>query len=89
MKLIITSGIFIQDEDSRLDLLLVGDRLNKITLDRTVKILEGEIGRELRYAVFDTRDFNYRVSVYDRLVRDVLDNPHQRLLDKMKISSED
>lgn len=89
MKLIVASGIFIQDQDSRLDLLLVGNKLNKTTLDRTVKTLEGEIGRELRYAVFDTPDFNYRISVYDRLVRDVLDNPHQKLLDKMKIGTED
>jgi len=89
MKLIVASGIFIQDADSRLDLLVVGDKLNKVTLDRTVKTLEGEIGRELKYAVFETSDFNYRVSVYDRLVRDVLDYPHQTLLDKMKIGSDD
>lgn len=89
MKLIVASGIFIQDADSRLDLLVVGDKLNKVTLDRTVKTLEGEIGRELKYAVFETSDFNYRVSVYDRLVRDVLDYPHQTLLDKIRLGSEE
>jgi hypothetical protein len=88
IKLIITSGIFIQDPESRLDLMIVGDRLNKTMLDKTVKNLESEIGRELRYAVFETPDFNYRVSVLDRLVRDVLDFPHETLLDKMGFLSE-
>lgn len=83
IKLVIVSGIFIQDPESRLDLMIVGDRLNKSALDRAVRALEGEIGRELRYATFETADFNYRVSVYDRLVRDVLDFPHQKLVDKM------
>ncbi len=83
IKLLITSGVFIQNPESRLDLLVVGDRLNKKILDRTVKTLEGEIGKELRYAVFETPDFNYRLGVYDRLVRDVLDYPHQKLVNKI------
>ena len=83
MKLIITAGIFQQNPDSRLDLLIVGDRLNKVMLDKTIKNLEAEIGRELRYAIFETPDFNYRVSVLDRLVRDVLEYPHQKLLNIM------
>ena len=88
IKLIITSGIFIQDPESRLDLMIVGDRLNKTMLDKVVRNLESEIGRELRYAVFETVDFKYRVSVLDRLVRDVLDYPHETLLDRMNFVGE-
>lgn len=88
VKLLVTSGIFMQEPESRLDLMIVGDKLNRVIVDRAVKVLEGEIGKELRYAVFDTPDFNYRLSVYDRLVRDVLDYPHQKLLNKINVDSD-
>lgn len=89
IKLLVTSGIFLQEPESRLDIMIVGDRLNRNVVDKTIKSLETEIGKELKYAVFDTTDFNYRISVYDRLVRDVLDYPHEKILDKMNFSSDE
>ena len=44
-------------------------------------MLEAEIGKELAYAVFDTPDFLYRANMYDKLVRDVIDFPHEKVLD--------
>jgi hypothetical protein len=38
------------------------------------------LGKELAYAVFDTNDFKYRVSMYDKLLRDMFDYPHERLV---------
>lgn len=89
IKLLVTSGIFLQEPESRLDIMIVGDRLNRNLVDKTIKSLETEIGKELKYAVFDTPDFNYRLSVYDRLVRDVLDYPHEKILDKMNFGSDE
>ena len=85
MKLIVTSGIFMQEPESRLDLMVVGDRFDKKILERTVKNIEAEIGREIRYAFFETPDFNYRLGVYDRLIRDDLDYPHEKLLNKIGV----
>lgn len=85
IKLIVTSGVFIQDVESRADLLVVGENVRKAKLDATVKDLEAEIGKELRYAFFSTEEFKYRVSMYDKLVRDILDYPHRILLDKLGI----
>ena len=51
--------------------------------EASVRKLEAELGRELRFAAFTTEDFKYRVGVYDRLVRDVLDFPNRILLDKI------
>ena len=82
LKLVITSGIFLDEPASRLDLLVVGDNLKRTILGNIIRVLEAEIGRELYYACFDTADFRYRLSMYDKLVRDVLDYPHQILLDK-------
>lgn len=80
VQLLVISGIFIQDSDSRLDLLIVGDNLKKNLINKTVNILESELGKELEYAVFETSEFKYRVSMYDKLLKDVFDYPHQVLL---------
>lgn len=83
VKLIIASGVFVGEPDGRLDLLVVGDRMDKKALDRAVRSLEKTIGRDLRYTILETPDFTYRVSVLDRLVRDVLDYPHQKILNRI------
>jgi hypothetical protein len=83
MKLIITSGVFIQDKESRVDLLVVGDHIKKASLENVIKTLEAEIGKELRYAYFTTEDFKYRLSMFDKLIRDILDYPHRKILNKI------
>lgn len=85
MKLIILSGIFIQSEDSRTDLLLVGDSIKKSVLERVLKNIEAQIGKELIYAVFSTKEFLYRFGMYDRFIRDILDYPHEKILNKLNI----
>lgn len=83
IKMITVAGIFIQDEDSRIDLLIVGDDLNPGKIRSTIGILESEMGKQLRYSVFDTNDFKYRLGICDRLVRDIFDFPHETLVDRI------
>lgn len=83
IKLVITAGVFIQDFDSRVDLLVVGDNLSRAKLESAVRMIESEIGRELRYSYFETDDFKYRLDMYDKLVRDILDFNHEIVLDKI------
>jgi hypothetical protein len=88
IKLLIVSGIFIKDRDARVDLLVVGDGLKKKRIQEEVKKLEAEIGVELTYAMFDTAEFIYRVSMYDKLVRDILDFPHEALIQAKELSTQ-
>lgn len=85
IKLIVVSGVFIQDWDSRIDILIVGNGIRKGQLETAIKLIESELGRELRYAVFDTQEFKYRMGVYDRLLRDVFDYDHEVIMDKIGI----
>jgi hypothetical protein len=87
LKLVIVSGVFINNWDSRIDLLVVGDTLKKGTLENVVKTIESEIGREIRYAFFETPDFQYRLGIYDKLIRDIIDFPHEKILDRLGIST--
>jgi hypothetical protein len=86
IQLLVVSGIFIQDSESRLDLLIVGDNLKKNFIQKTVSVLESELGKELSYAVFETADFKYRISMYDKLLRDVFDFPHEPLIASKEFS---
>lgn len=83
LRLVALSGLFTGVPESKIDLLIVGDRLDERSLATVVHALEAELGRELAYASFSTEDFRYRVGVYDRLIRDVLDYPHRLILDKI------
>ena len=83
IKLVVIAGIFIHDADSRVDLLIAGDNIRFGALENVIKSIESEIGKELRYSAFETADFQYRFGVYDKLVRDILDFPHKKILDKL------
>ena len=83
LKLVAVAGVFTQDKDSRLDMLVVGNNINKASLLNIIKSIEAELGKELLYAHFETEDFKYRLEMYDKLIRDVLDYPHKVLLDKI------
>jgi hypothetical protein len=83
MKLIIVAGVFIQQPESRVDILIVGDNVKKAGLENTMKLFESEIGKELKYAYFTTEDFRYRLSMSDKLTRDILDYPHKKVLNKL------
>ena len=85
IKLIIVSGIFIQNWESRIDLLVIGDKFKKTALQSVIKTLEADMGRELRYTVFTTDEFEYRMNIYDKLIRDVVDFPHEKVINKLGI----
>lgn len=85
IKMIVLSGVFIQNDTSRIDIMVVGDSLNRGAIDRIMKWIESEVGKELAYAVFTTQDFSYRLSLRDKFIRDVLDYPHEKILNKIGI----
>ena len=85
VKLIVAAGVFIQNWDSRVDLLIVGDDLNIHKIESVIKVIESEIGKEIAYSAFETQDFEYRMGIHDRLVRDILDYPHVALLDRLGV----
>lgn len=87
IKLLIVSGIFIGEKESRADIMLVADKVNKSALKQLIKNLEVEIGKELNYVVFDTKEFKYRLDMYDKLVCDVIDLPHNKLFDNGQLST--
>ena len=87
VKFLVVSGVFIKNEDSRVDLLIVGDKLKRGKIEEGIRKLEAEIGAEIIYAIFETKEFIYRLNMYDKLVRDILDYPHEVLLQVKELST--
>lgn len=84
LRLVVLSGMFMQDGGTRADLLIVGDDLRRSTIEGIISTIESELGRELVYAILDTREYHYRFQTSDRFLRDIMDYPHRRLIDKLE-----
>jgi len=88
VKLIVLSGIFIREDDTAVDILVVGDNIKKQSIENALGIIEAELGKELTYAFLETRDFKYRMGMYDKFIRDVFDYPHEKIVDKLGLSDQ-
>jgi hypothetical protein len=82
IKLILLSGIFMRDEDRKLDMLIVGEKIKREILEKEIAIIESEIGHELRYGFFTPEEYKYRIRMYDKLVRDIMEYEHITVIDK-------
>jgi hypothetical protein len=86
IKLVILAGVFIHEQESRVDMLIVGDNLKRGKIVDVIRSIETTLGKELKYASFETSDFNYRNSMYDKLIRDILDYRHETVVNKIGIA---
>jgi hypothetical protein len=81
VKLLVLSGLFVKNAESPVDVLIVGDNLSQNVIEKSIRQMESEIGKELTYALFETAEFLYRASMYDKLVREIIDTPFVELID--------
>lgn len=82
---VILSGVFTGDDTRPADVLLAGEDLNEGRVEAAIRSLEPLYGKELRYAIFTSPEFKYRMAVQDRLFREILEFPHVVLLDKTQL----
>src|SRR3989338_11605283 len=85
LKLVVLSGVFMDNADARTDVLVVGDSISRARLEKTLRSVESSIGKELNYAFFSTEEFLYRVSMYDQFIREIMESPHEKLINKLNI----
>ncbi len=83
VKLVVVAGIFINEENSRLDMLIVSERPDEKKLKKILTEIESEFAREISYSLMSVEDFKYRLGMGDKLVRDVFDFSHKVVLNKI------
>lgn len=87
IKLFVVAGVFIGEEKSRVDILIVGEAIKRPKAEKLFEGLSAELGRDVTYAIMDLEEFDYRFKMYDKFVRDILDMPHETVIDKRKQES--
>jgi len=85
VKLAILAGVFIDSAESRVDLFVVGDGMKQSRMKSFIQWLEREVGKELNYVAMSSTEFKYRMDMYDRFVRDILEFPHETVINKLGV----
>lgn len=80
IELLIYTGQFTRDESAGIDLLLVGS-LNGNAVQKFVSDLEAKEGKDIRYTMMSASDFQYRRTIRDRFVTQLLNAKKQVLVD--------
>jgi predicted transcriptional regulator len=76
IDLLIFSGSFIENSESKVDILIIGD-IDKISLETYLK---DELKRpDIRYSIIKKEDFIYRLNLKDRFISDIINN-HQNII---------
>ena len=76
--------MFLNTDNSRVDLFLVGDNISDRKLTNFLAEMESEVGKEIEYAAMNTKEFDYRFHMFDRFVRDILEKPNEKLLNRIR-----
>jgi len=90
-QLVGVAGVFFGADNAEsisrqsLDLLVVGDGIKRSKLEQFISTLESEIGKELVWVSFSPAEFEYRMAMHDKFLRDFFDYPHEFLINKLGI----
>lgn len=84
-KLLVLTGFFVNDEQSQVDLLVVG-RFNKRKLLKLIKSLEDELGREINFTLMNVQEFKYRRDITDVFLYDILERKNIVVIDEFGLS---
>ena len=84
VKLFLVSGIFLGEEKSRVDLLIVGEAIKRPKAEKVLELLSAELGREVVYSIMDLEEFEYRMKMYDKFIRDIMEMNNEIVIDKLR-----
>jgi len=85
IRLLVLGGFFTSNAESDLDILLVGDKLDTAVVDTAITKMEAEYGKEVHYAVLTTEEYQFRTRVRDKLLRDLMDFTHRKVVDLVQV----
>ena len=83
-KLLILTGFFVNDNNSKVDLFVVG-KLNKAKLIKQVNNLEKELGREINFTLMDIKEFKYRRDITDVFLYEILEGKKLVVIDELDL----
>ena len=85
IKLVAIGGVFLDSapRESNLDLLIVGNGLKRGVVEKFVKKLESEVGKEINWSFLSLTEFNDRIAMRDKFLRDFFDSKNEFIINKI------
>ncbi|XLQ19982.1 MAG: hypothetical protein ACKUBY_05370 [Candidatus Moraniibacteriota bacterium] len=83
VKLVIVSGVFLNYNKARLDVLIVCDDMSRTKLLKVIEAIEAEVGKEVRYMAMSTEELTYRLDMMDRFLIEFLSSPNDIVVNKV------
>lgn len=84
IKLVLISGALINSDKGRVDILIVGESINKTKLMSFLSDLEAEVGKSIRYVYMGNDEFKYRRDMFDKFIIDILESSHKVLINNLR-----
>ena len=84
VELVIFTGQFTRDEQSGVDVLLVGD-VNQSKAARFMSDLEKTENKELRYVILSLDNYKYRLQINDRFLNNLLNSKKQIIINNQDL----
>jgi hypothetical protein len=84
IKLAVISGVFINYQKGKADMIIVGDDIKRARLKNLMASLEAEIGKEIDFVLMNSEEFKYRLNMLDKFILEFLEGPHEELINKIQ-----
>lgn len=82
-KLFLVSGVFTHTDKARTDILYVGENIKEKELDKIMNDMSVEYGRDFVVTVYDQQEFEYRLKMFDKLLKDIFSMTHEKVINKI------
>jgi hypothetical protein len=85
IELFIVTGIFQGNISREIDLVIAGKKLKKDKIEKKISEIESVLGGEIKYAVYESEELVYRHMMYDRFIRQTLNNEHIAVVNTLNL----
>ncbi|MFO0743475.1 MAG: hypothetical protein U0469_00250 [Candidatus Paceibacterota bacterium] len=83
IKLLYFTGVFVNDVDADIDIVIVADNMKQKEINRAISDLNSIFANKLRLLIMDVEEFDYRYKMFDRFLRLVLEGRKIVIVDKL------
>ncbi len=83
IKYCVLTGRFVHNDESKTDILIVGNNLNQKKITDVIKRLEKHFDQEINYTVMTTQEFRQRSEMTDRFIYSIVNGPKIIVVDML------
>lgn len=82
IKLFYLTGLFLNENDAEIDILIVADNIKTKEMNKAISELNSSFASKIRVLVMDVEEYKYRYKMFDRFLRLILDGNKIVIVDK-------